>query len=190
MNTYSVSENWLLEGLKKGNEKAYSCLFEQYHRLLFIIAFRYLKSQEEAEDAVQYTLLRIWEQREIIDFNESLRSLLFTILKNYIFNELRHRQIVFEKNYLIAQNTPHAESDFIEEFEHKEMLQQLQKAVQMLPPQKRKICLLKMEGKLSNQEIADQLDLSLATVKSHYTQSIKQLRAILEKITIIFLFFS
>ena len=70
------------------------------------LAYRYLKSGPEAEDAVQHTFMRLWEQRETFDFSEGLRSLLFTILKNYILNELRHQRIVLEKHEeLLQQNS-------------------------------------------------------------------------------------
>lgn len=44
--------------LQKGNEDAFTKTFERYNRLLYAIAYRFLKSEEEAEDAVQYTFMK------------------------------------------------------------------------------------------------------------------------------------
>ena len=72
--------------------------FERYNRLLYALAYRYFKSGEEAEDAVQYTFMKLWEQRTNFSFESGIRSLLFTILKNYILNELSI-VVWFSRNY-------------------------------------------------------------------------------------------
>ncbi|WP_373834780.1 sigma factor-like helix-turn-helix DNA-binding protein, partial [Bacteroides heparinolyticus] len=59
------------------------------------------------------------------------------------------------------------------------------KALEMLPPQKRDICLMKVQEELSNQEIADRLQLSINTIKTHYSEALKLLRIYLRKMLII-----
>ena len=174
----------LYRELKDGSKEAFTTVFNRYSRLLYSLAYRYFKSGEEAEDAVQHTFMRLWEQRESFDFQSGIRSLLFTILKNYVLNELRHRKIVFEKHYEMAQHNEEADESFLREFENKDLREHLIAAINKLPPQKRKICLLKIEGKLSNQEIADKMQLTVPTVKSHYTQAIKMLRGEIEPLLI------
>lgn len=170
----------LYEDLRKGSKAAFTIVFDRYARLLYSLAYRYLKSAEESEDAVQYTFMRLWEQHESFDFQQGIRSLLFTILKNYVLNELRHRKIVFEKHYEMAQQNEETDENFLKELERKDFREHITMAINKLPPQKKRICLLKIEGKLSNQEIADKMQLSVATVKSHYTQAIKMLRTEIE----------
>ena len=143
--------------------------------MLYALAYRYLKSGEEAEDAVQYTFMKLREQRSDFEFQSGIRSLLFTILKNYIMNELRHRQIVFEKHY----------DSFLKNFEDKDFREHLRTTIGKLPPQKQKICRLKIEKGLSNQEIADEMHITVPTVKSHYTQAIKILRAEIESLIVL-----
>lgn len=178
----------LYHDLRIGSEKAFAAVFNRYHRLLYALAFRYLKSGSEAEDAVQYTFMRMWEQRENFDFSIGLRSLLFTILKNYILNELRHQHIVAEKHYELAQRGEELETDLMKTLEDADFRRHLRAAIAQLPPQKQKICLMKIEQGLSNQEIADKLGITVPTVKSHYTQAIKSLRGIIDKLILILLF--
>ncbi|MBV5342073.1 sigma-70 family RNA polymerase sigma factor, partial [bacterium] len=63
----------------------------------------------------------------------------------------------------------------------------LYKLIEQLPPQKREVCLLKIQQGLTNQEVADAMNISIPTVKSHYTQVIKLLRSQLEKLIMIVL---
>ena len=60
--------------------------------------------------------------------------------------------------------------------EKKELMDIFHKAIDSLPEQKRQVCLYKLDEKMSNQEIADRMDISINTVKTHYAQSVKMLR--------------
>lgn len=183
MNQYPDFDQKLYDDLRRGKEYAFAAVFDRYHRLLYTIAYRFLKSEEEAEDAVQYLFMKLWEQRETFSFESGIRSLLLTILKNYILNELRHRNLVFEKLYEMAQQVNDEDEDaFLTRFEHGELRKSLRVAIDKLPPQKQKICLLKIEYGLSNQEIADRMGITVPTVKSHYTQAIKALRNAIESL--------
>jgi RNA polymerase sigma-70 factor (ECF subfamily) len=177
----------LLMQLKDGNEKAFSIVFETYHRYLYVLACRYLMSDSYAEDAVQYTFMRLWEGRESFDYKTGIKNLLFTILKNYILNELRHNNLVIKKNYELAQSTEEMETDFLHEIEDADFRSHLYRLIDHLTPQKREVCLLKIQQGLSNKEVADAMHISIPTVKSHYTEVIKLLRSQLGKIILFIL---
>ena len=163
--------------LRQGKEEAFECLFNQYNRLLYTIAYRFLKSEEEAEDAVQYTFMKLWEEREKLDLQQGVRSLLYAIIKNYIMNELRHKRVVYEKNYQLAQQTEEATDEFWDAYEQQNLHEQLLCAINRLPSQKSMICKMKLKQGMSNQEIATLMHITVATVKSHYTQAVKMLRS-------------
>ena len=172
----------LLMQLRDGKEKAFSVVFDTYHRYLYVLACRYLMSDSYAEDAVQHTFMRLWEGRETFDYKAGIKNLLFTILKNYILNEIRHENLVVQKNYELAQLTEEVETEFLSELEDADFKTHFYRLIDQLPPQKREVCLLKIQQGMSNQEIADAMNISIPTVKSHYTQVIKLLRSQLDKI--------
>ncbi len=176
MSIYVDFDAQLCMQLQKGDEEAFAKAFTQYNRLLYAIAYRFLKSSEEAEDAVQHTFMRLWEERKRLNFRNGIRSLLYTILRHYVLNELRHRTIVYEKNYELAQETEEADESFLHIYEEQDLRNQLLRAINKLPSQKSVICNMKLRKGLSNQEIAERMHLTVATVKSHYTQAIKMLR--------------
>lgn len=80
MNQYPDFDQKLYDDLRRGKEYAFAAVFERYNRLLYTIAYRFLKSEEEAEDAIQYLFMKLWEQRTNFSFESGIRSLLFTIL--------------------------------------------------------------------------------------------------------------
>lgn len=176
MSIYWDFDTELCLKLQRGDRDAFAQAFSQFNRLLYAVAYRFLKSREDAEDAVQYTFMKFWEERKNLDFRNGVRSLLYTMLKNHILNELRHRDLVYEKNYQIAQEATEADDGFLKSYEERNLREQLIAAINRLPSQKSVICMMKLKNGLSNQEIADQMHITVATVKSHYTQAVKMLR--------------
>jgi RNA polymerase sigma-70 factor (family 1) len=175
----------LLMQLRDGNERAFSVVFDTYHRYLYVLACRYLMSESNAEDAVQHTFMRLWEGRETFDYKTGIKNLLFTILKNYVLNEIRHNNMALQKNYELAQFNEEMETGFLHNLEDADFKTHLYKLIEQLPNQKREVCLLKIQQGMSNQEVADAMNISIPTVKSHYTQVIKLLRSQLDKLIMI-----
>ena len=170
------TDRQLLNGLRKGYEDAFVELFNRYGRMMYALAYRYLKSEEDAEDAVQSAFMKLWARRESLELNENIGSLLYTILKNHVLNEIRHNAIVVEGNWVMSRETEEADDSFIRQMEKKNQLELLISAVSKLPARKRDICLLKLMKGFTNKEIAEQLNIKVPTVKVHYNQAIRMLR--------------
>lgn len=159
------------------DKQTFIFIFEKYNRILYAFAFRYLKSNDEAEDAVQFTFMKLWEQYQDLGTTTNVKSLLFAIIKNYILNEIRHNTIVLEKQYELRQEEDECDDSMLDNIEKEELRHHLKEAINQLPVQKKMICKLKIEKGLSNEEIAKHMNLSIATVKSHYTKAIKMIRS-------------
>lgn len=172
-------DNELFRRMKQGDRAAFTSIYERYNKMLYLLASRYLQNSSMAEDAVQQVFTRLWEFHSEIYVGLNVRNYLFTMMKNYILNTIRNENNAIEKNYQIAYSEPFYEDTLIEKIEEKELKGILNRAISQLPEQKRMICLMKMEGKLTNQEIAQKFNLSANTVKTHYFQTIKMLRSIL-----------
>lgn len=170
------TDKLMLSGLRKGNEEAFVELFNSYGKMMYSLAYRYLKSEEDAEDAVQCAFLKLWSRRDSLQINENVGSLLYTILKNHVLNEIRHNSIVIERNWLMSRETEEEDDSFVVEMERRNQWELLISAVSKLPARKRDICILKLIKGLSNKEIAEKLNIKVPTVKVHYNQAIKILK--------------
>ena len=49
--------------IEQGDERAFTQDYERYHKLLYVLAYRYLMSSDMAEDVVQHVFTRLWEFR-------------------------------------------------------------------------------------------------------------------------------
>ncbi len=177
MNETDHIDNELFRRIKQGDRAAFTSIYERYNKMLYLLASRYFQNSTMAEDAVQHVFTRLWEFRSDIYVDLNARNYLFTMMKNYVLNVIRNENSAIEKNYQIAYSEQIYDDSLIEKIEEEELKSILNRAIAQLPEQKRMICLMKMEGKLTNQEIGEQMNLSANTVKTHYFQSIKILRA-------------
>ena len=184
----NTDDEKLFSFIEKGDKGAFTQAYDRYHKLLYVLAYRYLMNADMAEDVVQHVFARLWEFRSELHVGISLKNYLFTMTKNHVLNLIRNENSAISKNYEIAQSTPVYKDNLIENLEKKELMASFYKAVDMLPPQKRSICLMKVKEELTNQEIAERMSLSVNTVKTHYTEALKMLRIHLSKMLIIVTF--
>ena len=171
-----LTVEYLLSLLGKGDEQAFTIIYQRYHKLLYVVAYKYLKNDCSAKDSVQQIFYRLWESRSVLIINMNLRNYLYTMLKNHLLNEIRNNYMAMEKNYELAQEKVEYEDDLLDNIEKKEIEEQLYQAINGLLEQKKQVCLYKLRGNLSNLEIANKMGISVPTVKTHYAQAVKMLR--------------
>lgn len=182
--TDALSDKELSSLIQKGSKEAFTCAYERYNKQLYALSFRYLMDKSMAEDAVQHVFVKLWEFHSHLEVSISLKNYLYTMTKNYVLNQIRSQKSIIAHNYKMSQSEyiQTYEDNLSEAIENKEILAHFYNAINKLPEQKRMVCLMKLEGKFSNQEIADQMNISINTVKTHYAQSLKILKQHLEKI--------
>lgn len=182
------SDEGLLVALRRGSEDAFTVIYERYHKLLYVLAYKYLKSSYASEDAVQQVFLKLWESRSFLTVDVNLRNYLYTMLKNHVLNEIRNHTSAIEKNYEVVQSAAEYEDELLAQIEKKDMMSHFYRIIEHLPMQKRQVCLYKLKGNLTNQEIAEKMNISVPTVKTHYAQAIKILRTHFERLFLFLLY--
>lgn len=172
----------LLIGLQVGGKKDFELVFNTYYRCLLCFIKEYLPDLDIARDIVQDTFVVLWERRELLNPDTNLRAYLFTIARNKSLNHLKRIQLERKTcdstmNSAELKLNYHALKDesalriYQSEFE-----QLIAAGIASLPEQCRKVFNLSRLEHLKNQQIADQLNISLKTVESHLTKSLKLLR--------------
>lgn len=180
MNTqHSYNEKNLLFQVSKGDEKAFRVLFDAYHNRLYFYTLQITNSREMAEDIVQDTFLKIWLHRDRLTDIGHFNAYLFRVAQNAVFSGLRRKAL--EASILEGKlEPPPAEAEPVEKLHFKMVKGVLQKAVDTLPEQQKKVYMFRREEGYPIREIAQIMDISETTVKRHLTQAQKTLRKALE----------
>lgn len=183
-----MDDNILVSQIKQGNQLAFTTLYKTYSAQAFVLSFKYLCNKSLAEDAVQNLFMKLWLKREDIDEALPINRFLFTILKNDLLNILRDTKsniFVLEDCMEMLNSIDGEEAE--ENDTYNEQSEVLHKAMEKLSPQRKIIFTLKATGKYSNQEIAEKLNLSINTIKFQYSQSLKQIKALVRELSIMML---
>ncbi len=164
--------NW--QEVKEGNERAFENIFRTYYAMLCNYANNFFQQSEDAEEVVQATFIRMWEKREQIEVQTSLKSYLFRAVHNAALNRLKQQNRFESMDVLDASSTPHAYEQV--GVETKELSALIQQQIETLPPQCRAIFTLSRFENMKYAEIADALNLSIKTVENQMGKALKMLR--------------
>jgi RNA polymerase sigma-70 factor (family 1) len=176
-----ADEMLLAAQIKSGNQLAFATIYDRYNKHMYLLAYRYLKNREMAEDVVQQAFVNFWINRSNINEHLNIRNFLFTSLKNRTLNMIRDENRAIVKNYEYLMESFCDSSDENEIEKSLEMTSLIEKAIENLSPQRRQIFYLKIMEGCSNQQIAEKLDISINTVKSQYYHILKEIREFVSK---------
>ena len=150
--------------IKRGDKGAFREVFDHYFNPLAAFGYKYVKDQYAVEDMVQEVFISFWEQGANFDHINAVKSFLYTSVRNKCLNHIKHEAVVKKhEGSLIQQleSDQYFESHVIEE----ETFNSLLSEIRNLPASAQQIMLLALNG-LKNPEIAEELNVSVNTVKT------------------------
>ncbi len=170
-----------VENIKKGNIELYEQLFKHYYENLVHFAFRYVKDKQGAEDVVQDVFVFIWNNKESLDFTLNFKSYLYMAVKHQALKHINYTNKFAETNVEIILEKKENSPDSIAET--KEFTNAIAKAISELPERRKEIFQMHRFDNLTYSEIASTLNLSIKTVETQISRSLKFLREQLSKIS-------
>ena len=174
------SERILLIQIQKSNKDVFKHIYLKYYDVLVRFAFGHLKSLDESKDVVQSVFLKFWQDRKSIKVSISLKSYLFKSVNNQCLNKLRDLRIR-DKNHLLFANLLLA--DISQEPENSDLQDEVHRALEQLPDQIKAVLRKRYFHQMKNGEIAEDLNISINTVKTQLQRGRDKLRVSLKKKT-------
>lgn len=172
-----ISNEELLQQMATGDKQAYTELYNRHWEDLFITAAKALRGKEEAADVVQDVFLSLWNRRNELNLLGSLTAYLHTCVRykciHYIEKNITRRDYLYQLQEVIVSSFPtNAEIDL----ELKEVQQTIYKAVAKMPPKMRKVYKLSRQQQLTHKEIAENMSISVETVRKHIHHALHLIR--------------
>ncbi len=164
----------LFRRVQDGDMVAFNELVAKYRDRLMNVIGRMIPSQEESEDIVQETFLRVYQHRQSFDFKHCFSTWLYTIALNLARNELRKRKKYKFVDIFDMQN---AEIEIAVEAKVPTNLGPvLDEVISALPDKYKTAFVLRDIEEMPYEEVAKVLDVPLGTVKSRVNRARLMLR--------------
>ena len=183
-----TSDQVLIARSRDGDADAFRELFDRKHRRIFLIAYQVLGDHAQAEDVVQEVFLRLWERCAAYDANLSLDAWLRRIATNRAIDHWRARSTerkrrvsapadidpdtMLEVVAAPAASTADPES----RLEWRQLQAVWDELAAELPPQQRAAFVLRHIEGLATADVADALECTASTVRSHVAEARRTLQ--------------
>ena len=167
--------------LRKGNKAEFGKIYDDFFEMLYAIGLQYTSDRDIAENIVQDTFIRLWENHETLLPQTNIRNFLYTVARNLCLNYLRDQRTLWkylnqvkshEYDYAIESLKLLGES-FLE-FE--ELNAKVEQAIENLPEELKIVFRMSRFEDLKYREIAERLQLGEKTVEARMTKALKILR--------------
>src|ERR1700740_2086155 len=179
----STAEEQLVAAAQGGDEGAFETLFNHHQRKIFVLAFRYTRIREDAEDIVQQTFQKAFVHLQKFAGKSSFSTWLTRIAINQALMLLRSRRALHEvpaddssgdngttPGLDLADASPDPEATYLQ----KEEARIVSAAIKHLRPGMRRAVELRELGNLSTQETARRMGLSVAAIKARVFHARKE----------------
>ncbi|PKQ44649.1 RNA polymerase sigma factor [Confluentibacter flavum] len=176
INSNTNTEKLLIRQLTEGNNKAFRKLFDYYRNDLYKFSLSMVCSKDYAEEIVQDVFMKVWIKRESLNPEMSFKSYVFTITRNKNIkflkkaaNDRKLREEIFYKKQKFANSI----DIYVRESELESIKQE---ALDKLSPRRREIFEMSRNENKSYEEIAEELGISISTVRNQMSKSLEILR--------------
>ncbi|SKB71703.1 RNA polymerase sigma-70 factor, ECF subfamily [Salegentibacter holothuriorum] len=162
------------QALKDGDKHAYGSLFEKHYQPLCAYIKSYTQDWDTAQEIVQSTFIVIWQKREKLDINTSLKSYLYKTA----YNSFLQMQRANKKQEKLSQRLKEEalrEEIFIDEELQERKIKKLREVIEKLPSRCKQVLELKQQG-YKYKEIAEKLELSVKSVESQMRIAYQKIR--------------
>jgi len=171
----------LVERSIDGDLNAFRSLMESQQTYAYVLAFRLLRDEDDAEDVVQEAFIRVWKNlaryRPEVKFTTWLYRIVVNLCYDKIKMEARRRSIVVYFRNLINRGELADGRDLPKESEDRDLSEQILLAARRLPPIQHLVFHLRDVQDLSIAEVAEVAGISVGSVKTNLCYARKSIRA-------------
>lgn len=186
--TQNLTDVMLLKRIKTGDERAFSEIYDRYWDRLLAMAYHRLGNLADAEECVHDVLLKLWKLRDRIELRFQLYTYLAAGIRYRVYDllDLQHRkQLPLAPLDAAANDVP---ADYFTDWQvlERELLDQINKAIDQLPAKCQIVYRMSRIDGLSNSAIASRMGIAEKTVEAHLTKATKDIKNKLDTSIMIF----
>ncbi len=166
----------LFSRIAEGSGIAFAELYRSYVPPLAAYLQRLTHSRTAVDELIQETFLQVWLQRDKLTEVDYPKAWVFRIAANITFNFLKRELVAGKAMATIGNRLEEARNEVEEVLQLRQIKKAIERAVNQLPPQRKKIYQLSRDAGMTIPEIAEELGLSPNTVKNTLVSSLQYIR--------------
>ncbi len=164
----------LLQVVNEKDKYAWQILFDHYYQSLCSYVMKFVTDKDASEDIVQNVFIGLWKSSQQFDDAKNLTYFLYKSCYNRALNHIRDQKVKDNKIEHIEDNKSFDREEVYEETLKEEVVRLLYHHINKLPAQQKEIIMLRLKGYGWN-EIAEELDVSINTIKTYRQRAFKKL---------------
>ncbi|WP_455584284.1 RNA polymerase sigma-70 factor [Bacteroides sp.] len=170
----------IIKKLNEGDHQAYKFIFDHYYALMGAIAYEYVEDYYVSQNIVEDVMMSIWEKRDQLNISTSIKSYLLTSVRNRCIDHLRSQsreaEIFSIESEIGSSSCYIPDQEMFEQIVLSELETKIEEIIQSMPEECKQVFLLSRYREKSYAEIADELHISVNTVKYHIKKALSLLR--------------
>jgi RNA polymerase sigma-70 factor (family 1) len=179
-------ERTICESIRNGDQKAFELVFKKFYGNLCAYANQILYDQDMAEEIVQELFFQVWQKREALMVEVSLKSYLYRAVHNSCLNHIKHNKIKIAYQQYAKDQNSNITFGQQEAMEAEEFLGVVRKAIAKLPPGRKKIFMMIRYEQRRYKEVAELLGISVKTIENQMGKAMQFLRTELKSYFTVF----
>lgn len=181
MNTEVLESDVFIKKINAGNEAAFKTLFDHYYRQLCFFSNKIISDKDAAKDVVQDVFISFWNKRVAFANINALRAYLYNSVRN---SSLNHIEKINNRNNInnALPKDVLTESDYLRNQLEAEVMEEIFEAIKELPDQCMNIFEMSYIQKCEVKQIAEELNISVNTVKTQRLRAKKYLKERLKNV--------
>jgi RNA polymerase sigma-70 factor (family 1) len=178
-------EKSLLERIKNGDITSFTILFNHYYKDLVTFSFGFVHNLAVSEEIAQDVFIKLWETRQHLEIDRSLKSYLLKSVQNRSLNWIKHLRIRSEFNNHILAHHSLSENETEEYILHSELESRLKNVLEKIPAETAQAFRMNRFENMSYPEIAEKLGVSVRTIENRISKALVFLREELKEFLIL-----
>ena len=169
----------IIEELTEGNQEAFRIIFKAAYPQVRAFSIGLLKNDADADDIAQLVFIKLWTKRAMLAQVRNFDTYLYTITKNTVLNHIASRKALM----IDITDIPNVSTDNVsplDQIEAGDMQLLIDMVVENMPPQRQAVYRMSREEGLSNDQIAETLELQKKTVENHLNLALGDIRKVLK----------
>ena len=175
--TIKVAETLNLKVIHQWNDESLEMLYSNFYKALVAFSVQIVDDMSVAEEIVQDIFVKTWQKRNTYKTTATLKAYLYNSVRNESISYMRHKSVersrieAFERDFRLMRE----DDEQSVEQHREEIFRKLLLAIDELPPKLRQLFMLTIQGKTS-EDIAEEMNISLHTVKKQRQRGLDRLR--------------